>query len=112
MTNRSPVSAIKPIWFDSAQVDETDLQTEQTANDVITSSIINNHIGYGILPETLTDVVLFDSSLSTGFLDGYALASQSQPSDSNLGNQLTLTLTNSAASGHRRFSGRAGAGAG
>ena len=49
MTIRSPVSAPKPIWSDSQQVDETDLTTQQTADATIESSILNNHIGTGIL---------------------------------------------------------------
>ena len=102
MTKRAPVSAIKPIWIDAMQVDETDLSTEQTANDIITSSIINNHIGDGVLLEELVDNVLFDSASAVGFLDGLAIATQHQPSDNNLGNQLSISLTQSKASGHRQ----------
>lgn len=101
MTKRAPVSALRPNWFDAQQVDETDLQTEQTANVIIESSIINNHIGDGVLPETLVEQVLFDSSLATGYLDGKAVSSQAQPSDNNLGNQLAITLSQSAASGRK-----------
>lgn len=103
MTKRSPVSVERPIWFDAQQVDETDLSTEQTANDTIEAAIINNHIGNGILPENLVDYVLFDSSLAIGFLDGLAIQTQNQPSDNNLGNQLALSLTNSKVSGHRQI---------
>lgn len=102
MTKRSPVSAERPIWYDAQQVDETDLSTEQTANDIIESSIINNHIGSGVLPEDLVDRVLFDSSLAVGLLDGLAIQTQNQPSDNNLGNQLTVSLTGSKASGKRQ----------
>lgn len=102
MTKRAPVSVQKPIWYDSQQVDETDLSAEQAANDAIDSSIINNHIGDGVLPETLVENVLFDSLLAVGFLDGQAIYSQSQPSDNNLGNQLSINLINSGASGARQ----------
>jgi len=102
MTKRAPVSVQKPIWYDAQQVDETDLSSEQTANDTIDAAIINNHIGDGVLPENLVANVLFDSSLTTGFLDGLAIQTQVQPSDNNFGNQLTITLTGSKASGHRR----------
>jgi len=101
MTKRSPVSVIRPNWFDAQQVDETDLNTEQTANITIESSIINNHIGDGVLPETLVEQVLFDSSLAEGFLDGKAISPQAQPSDNNLGNQLAISLTGSRVSGRK-----------
>src|SRR5579864_2200603 len=102
MTKRAPVSALKPIWYDAQQVDETDLNSEQTANDTIDSAIIDNHIGDGVLPENLEANILFDSALAVGFLDGLPIQTQSQPSDNNFGNQLTLSLTGSKASGHKQ----------
>ena len=102
MTKRSPVSTLRPIWYDAQQVDETDLSTEQTANDVISSSIINNHIGDGVLPENLVANILFDSGIPSGFLDGLPIQTQNQPSDNDLGNQLAISLTESKASGHRQ----------
>jgi hypothetical protein len=102
MTKRAPVSIQRPIWYDAQQVDETDLSTEQMANDTIDAAIINNHIGGGVLPENLVAKVLFDSSKAIGFLDGLAIETQDQPSDNNLGNQLSISLTDSKASGHRR----------
>lgn len=101
MTKRAPVSALRPIWYDAQQVDETDLNTEQTANDTIESSIINNHVGDGVLPENLEANILFDSSIAVGFLDGLPIQTQSQPSDNNLGNQLSISLTGSKASGSK-----------
>jgi hypothetical protein len=97
MTKRSPVSAPEPVWYDSQQVDETDLQTQQTADTVIQSSIINNHIGTGVLPETPVPNILFNSTLATGYLDGLAIQPQAQPSDNNFGNQLAITLSGSDA---------------
>lgn len=102
MTTRAPVSTQRPIWYDAQQVDETDLTAEQTANDTIDSSIIDNHIGDGVLPEVLIDNIIFDSSLAIGFLDGLAIAPQNQPTDTNLGNQLSISLTGSTASGLRQ----------
>lgn len=106
MTKRAPVSVQKPIWYDAQQVDETDLSSEQTANDTIDAAIINNHIGDGVLPENLVANVLFDSdtaiAVTPGFLDGLAVQTQVQPSDNNFGNQLTISLTESKASGHRQ----------
>src|SRR5574337_760578 len=103
MTKRAPVSVLRPIWYDAQQVDETDLSSEQTANDTIDASIINNHIGDGVLPENFVPSVLFDSDLSTGFLDGLPIRTQNQPSDNNLGNQLTISLTDSKVSGHKQI---------
>ncbi len=102
MTKRAPVSVQKPIWYDAQQVDETDLTSEQTASDVIDAAIINNHIGDGVLLENLVPAVLFDSSTAVGFLDGLPIETQNQPSDNNLGNQLSVSLTGSRASGHRQ----------
>ena len=103
MTKRAPVSVQKPIWYDAQQVDETDLTSEQTATDVIDAAIINNHVGDGVLPENLVARVLFDSRQAIGFLDGLPIQTQSQPSDNNFGNQLSITLSGSKASGHRRI---------
>lgn len=93
MTKRTPTSAEQNIWFDSQQVDNTDLSLEQNYNNTITSSIINNHLGSGVLAETLVDKVLFDSLLISGFLDGKPIYAQNQPTDNNLGNQLEIKLT-------------------
>lgn len=101
MTKRSPVSAPEPIYYDSMQVDETDLTTQQVANSTVEAAILNNHIGTGVLPENLVQPVIFDSSLTTNFLDGLAIAPQAQPSDNNLGNQLAITLTGSTATIYR-----------
>lgn len=101
MTKRIPVSSKQNIWFDAQQVDDTDLSLEQDHNTTVQSSIINNHIGTGVLPEVLVQNILFDSSLTSGYLDGLAIETQNQPADSNFGNQLEIELTGSIASGKR-----------
>lgn len=101
MTKRTPVSAEQNSWFNAQQVDDTDLTLEQDYNNTITGSIINNHIGSGVLPEVLVQKVLFDSSLFSGFLDGVIVTPQNQPADNNFGNQLELELTNSLAAGKK-----------
>lgn len=101
MTKRSPVSAIKPIFYDSMQVDETDLTAQQNADATVESAILNNHIGTGVLAETLVPNVLFDSLATVGFLDGVAISTQNQPSDNNLGNQLEISLTQSTVTMYR-----------
>ena len=101
MTKRTPISAKQNIWFDSQQVDNTDLSLEQNYNSSITSSIISNHIGEGVLPEVLIEKIIFNSILVSGFLDGKPIYSQHQPSDNNFGNQLQINLTGSIASVRR-----------
>lgn len=101
MTKKLPVSAINNRFFDSEQVDSDDLTTEQNYNNAITSGIINNHIGSGVLLEALELNVLFDSALVGGILDGYGISAQAQPTDKNFGNQLAATLSNSAAAGKK-----------
>ena len=68
MTKRNPVSTIQPIWIDAQEVSDKDLASEQIANDAKHSANILNHVGTGILPNTLVSNILFDSSLSTGFM--------------------------------------------
>jgi hypothetical protein len=97
MTKRNPVSAQQNIWFDAQQVDNTDLTLEQNHEDAISSAIINNHIGTGVVPEILVQNVLFDSSVVSGFLDGVSIAPQNQPADNNFGNQLEISLIGSKA---------------
>lgn len=101
MNKRNPVSASQNIWSDAQLVDNIDLSTEQDYNDTITSGIINNHIGSGVLLETLESNILFDSNLVTGFLDGLNIQPQFQPSDNNLGNILEIELKNSKVAGKK-----------
>ena len=101
MTKRTPVNSIQNIWFNAEQVDNTDLALEQTHNTTVQSGIINNHIGTGALPGVLEQNIIFDSSLTTDFLDGVQVSAQNQPSDSNEGNQLEITLSGSTANGKK-----------
>lgn len=98
---RIPVSAPQNVWFDTQDVDNTDLTLQQDYNEQIEAGIINNHFGSGVLPDALVPHILFDSSITAGLLDGKALVPQAQPSDSNNGNQLTITLSGSLAAGKR-----------
>ena len=101
MSKRSPVSTKQNVWSNARQIDDTDLTLEQNYNNTIETAIINNHIGSGIIPETLEQNILFDSNLSSGFLDGIAILPQNQPIDNNFGNQLEIELTNSLAAGKK-----------
>ena len=100
---RAPVSVQRPIFYDAQQVDETDLNSEQLANQTIEASIIDNHVGDGVLPEVLVQNVIYDSSAALGYQDGLAVFPQAQPTDNNLGNQLSISLTGSTASGNRQI---------
>ena len=103
MTNRAPVSVQRPIWTNGQQVDDTDLTAEQLANQTIEASIIDNHVGDGVLPEVLVQNTIYNSLLTTGYQDGLAILPQNQPTDNNLGNQLAINLTGSTASGKRQI---------
>jgi hypothetical protein len=103
MTTRAPVSALRPIWYDGQQVDETDLNAEQLANETIEASIIDNHVGDGVLPEVLVQNIIYNSAVAIGYQDGLPIQPQAQPTDNNLGNQLVITLSGSTASGKRQI---------
>lgn len=104
MANRRDVSLLKNRWNDGQRVDKSDLDLEQERNTGIDAAIIQNHFGSGVLLETLTQNIIFDSNnltpeqtaiLSAGNFDGQGLAPHTQPSDNNLGNQLEVELTDS-----------------
>ena len=101
MTDRLPVSAPQNAFFDGEDISNTNLTLEQTYGNTIFASIRSNHFGSGVLPDSLTQKVLFNSSTISGILDGKALFAQAQPSDNNLGNQLEVSLTGSTAAGNR-----------
>ena len=103
MTERAPVSVQRPIWYEAQRVDETDLTAERQANETIEASINANHVGDGVLPEVLVANIIYNSVNTVGFQDGVAVFPQSQPTDSSLGNQLSIALTGSTASGHRQI---------
>lgn len=108
MTVRIPVSTIQNLWHDAQRVDQNDMEVEQTHNSQNDASVINNHFGSGVLPSAPTQPVIFDSDnltpaqqdiLRAGNFDGTGLDPHLQPSDTNLGNQLEVTLTGTEAFG-------------
>lgn len=101
MTKKSPVSDIQNIFLDAEQLDNDDLTLEQNYNNNFQTSLVNNQIGQGVIPEVLTQNLLFDSLLVNGLLDGKPINTQSQPADSNFGNQLEVELTDSKVAGKR-----------
>ena len=104
MTIRKDISVIQNLWHDAQRVDQEDMDTEQNQNNSINAATVNNHFGSGILPNALIQTVLFDSDdlnstqaaiLAANNFDGIGLAAHAQPSESNLGNQLEVELTDS-----------------
>ena len=103
MTKRLPTSSKQNNWFDSQQVDDNDLKLEQDHNEQVTSAIVNNHFGSGVLLSNTTENILFNSDDVSGYLDGVGLYPTSQPSDTNLGNFLSLSLSGSNVFGNRKI---------
>jgi hypothetical protein len=101
MTKRNPVAAEQNVWFDTQEVDNTDMTLEQQFNNTIDTAIIANHIGYGVIPEALVQNIIFDSANSNGFLDGLDIQAQNQPTDNNFGNQLSIILSGSKVGGRK-----------
>lgn len=111
MTTRIPVSAIQNKWSDAQKVDKSDMDTEQSFNNKSNHSIVQNFFGSGILLENPEPKIIFSTDnldaiqaalLSAGNFDGTGLNPHLQPSDINLGNQLSITLSESEVFG--RFS--------
>lgn len=105
MTIRKQVSFIYNRWYDGEQVDQTDMTVEQTRNVSTDASIIQNHFGSGILPSGSSQTILMDTDnlfayqsamIAANTFDGTGLAPLTQPSDSTLGNQLEIQLTDSS----------------
>lgn len=108
MTIRVPVSTIQNNWNDAQRVDKQDIDTEQDHKNQNDASIINNHFGSGILPLSPTQNIIFDSDsltaeqaalVASNDFDGTGVDAHTQPSDSNLGNQLEVELSGSDAFG-------------
>ena len=104
MTIRVPVSNPEISWHDQQQVNQEDVDLDQSHHDLLRAATINNHFGSGVLLNSLETNILFDSSilnesqlslLSSGLFDGSPIQTTKQPSDINLGNQIAITLTNS-----------------
>lgn len=104
MTKRQPVSILENTFHDAQKVTQEDLQIEQAHNDGKFSSIIQNHFGSGILLSQITQNILFNSDelnltqislVASNDFDGTGISPTIQPSDSNLGNQLEVELSNS-----------------
>jgi hypothetical protein len=101
---RNEVSYIQNRWYDSQRVDQTDLTVEQNRNINTDAAIVQNHFGSGILPESFTQKIIFDTHdlypdqialVASKDLDGTGLLPLTQPTDLALGNQLEVELIDS-----------------
>ena len=110
MTLRLPPSIVENIWADAKRVSEKDMKVEQNHTDQTIAALANNHFGSGVIPNTLEQNVLFDSDslsadqialIAANIFDGTGIQVTTQPSDSNLGNQIEVTLSDSDAKGRK-----------
>lgn len=104
MTVRKSVSYLENRWYDGQRVDQIDMNIEQNRNVNYDSSIIQNHFGSGVVPFSPVQKVLFDTEnlypdqvalIASNDFDGTGLRPLAQPTDSSLGNQLEIELTDS-----------------
>lgn len=98
---RKDLTSKQNVWLNGQQVDDDDLALEQEYIDTVTSGTIYNHIGQGILPDNIKKKILFTSSDVLGNIDGTPLSVSDQPTDSELGNQLEVSLSDSDVFGLR-----------
>lgn len=104
MTIRKPVANTHNMWHNAQNVDVQDMDLEQRYNVDTNAAIIHNHFGSGVLPRSIDPLVVFDSNnldstqaslVAAGNFDGTGVSAHAQPTDSNLGNQLAVTLSDS-----------------
>ena len=106
--SRKTIKASQNIFSDSQGVYKENLALEQSYNNTVTSGIISNHIGDGIVRDSLSQNILFDSSTYTSHtspVDGVPIslstAWTAQPSDTVNGNQLEIAVDKTLVSGRR-----------
>jgi len=108
MTTRFDVSVLRNKYHDAQRVDQTDMTVEQNYNVNTNAAIVGNFFGSGVLPSSPEPIILFDSSnldsvsaalVASGDFDGTGISVSAQPTDINLGNQIEVELTGSAAFG-------------
>ena len=104
MTKRLPVAIPYMNWRDGQQVDQADLQFEQSHNLQSSSAIVNNFFGSGLIPYSPVLKTLFDSdelsTLQSSYVgsndfDGRGILPTLQPTDTLLGAQIKFTLSDS-----------------
>lgn len=115
MTNRNTVSQPAVLWYDGQQVDQVDMDTEQNRNVKTDASIIQNHFGSGVIPNSPAKKIIFDTDnlfadqaalIASNDFDGIGLRPLNQPTDFTLGNQLEIELSDSYVNGLSTVTGR------
>jgi len=105
MTTRIPVSSLQNNWADGQKVDLSDMNVEQDNTNGNFSAIVQNMFGSGVLLENPIPTVLFDTDnlsavqaqlQAANNLDGTGLSPATQPSDTLLGNQLSIEYADSS----------------
>lgn len=108
MTTRLPVSSLKNKWSDAQTVDLSDMNTEQSSNNNVQAAIVQNFFGSGVLLENPTPIIIYDTEamseadsalVAAMNFDGTGITPQSQPTDTQEGNQLAVVLSDSAVYG-------------
>lgn len=108
MTTRRSVSLPYNLWNDGQRVDKPDMDTEQDRNINSDAAIVQNHLGSGVVVSAPLPRIIFDSDnldatqaalVASDDFDGTGISPTLQPSDTNLGNQLQVTLSGSDAFG-------------
>lgn len=104
MTIREQISYVHNRWYDGQRVDREDMTREQDRNIKKDASIVQNHFGSGVVPLASTQKLLFDTDdlfpdqvalIASNDFDGTGLRPLAQPTDTSLGNQLEVELTDS-----------------
>ena len=108
MINRKDISLIHNRWHDGQRVDRSDMNVEQERNIQTDAAIVHHHFGSGVLLSSPQQNILFDSDnldstqaslVAAGNFDGTGIDPHQQPSDVSLGNQIEISLTDSAVFG-------------
>jgi len=102
MTKRLPVTTPYMRWRNGQNVSEDDISFEQTHKLQTDAAITNNFFGSGLLLYSPTRQVIFDSSnlsseqqalVTSNNFDGRGIEPHAQPTDTALGHQLEISLT-------------------
>ena len=117
MKSKASLILPRPNFFDGQKVTEADLDAEQMHQESVSSGIINDFHGSGIVRESLFESnILLDTKnpgkyspvgtinlskevIDTGNFDGRPIYLDLQPSDSDYGNRLELDLSGASIGG-------------
>lgn len=113
MTFRLPASVEHIYWRDGQKVKQQDILVDQNYNTQSQAAILNNFFGSGLIPTTPERTYIFNSEtltpeqsifIAANKFDGYGIEPHGQPSDTSLGNQLEIELSDADIFGRRSVS--------